>query len=72
MKTRQSWMQGKSDRSIKLNSWVFVDDGFPEASEYDSNYVSYDAGTPGSFERAIKKNWSRSVPSTLVAALAVE
>lgn len=49
-------MKGKSDRSIKLNIWVFVDDGFPEASEYDSNYVSYDAGDPGSLERAMKKN----------------
>jgi hypothetical protein len=32
---------------------IFVDDGYPEASEYANNYVWYDASDPTSLERAL-------------------
>jgi hypothetical protein len=32
---------------------IFVDDGYPEASDYDNNFVSYDPTVCGSCERAL-------------------
>lgn len=31
---------------------LFVDDGYPEAEEYETNYISYNMGDPGSYNRA--------------------
>jgi hypothetical protein len=33
---------------------IFVDDGYPEAEEYETNYVSYDMKDPGSYHRAME------------------
>jgi hypothetical protein len=32
---------------------IFVDDGYPEASDYDNNFVRYDPSVRGSCERAL-------------------
>ena len=40
---------------MKKTGHIFVDDGFPEASDYDNNYVDYDPETPGSCEAAIEE-----------------
>ena len=32
---------------------IFIDDGYPEASEYDNNFVSYHPAISGSYEEAI-------------------
>jgi len=50
------------------HAYIFVDDGYPEASEYDNNFIAYDPAIRGScktalFEaetRASKKGVSRS------------
>ena len=34
-------------------AYVFVDDGYPEASDYDNNFVGYDPGIRGDCERAL-------------------
>ena len=34
---------------------IFVDDGFPEASEYDSNFFRYRVDDPADFQRALKR-----------------
>ena len=31
-----------------MRSYLFVDDGLPEAGEYESNYISYIPGDPDS------------------------
>jgi len=33
-------------------AYLFVDDGYPEAEEYETNYVSYNMRVPGSYNRA--------------------
>ncbi|NCC52157.1 MAG: hypothetical protein EOM20_13195 [Spartobacteria bacterium] len=35
--------------------FIFVDDGYPEASDYDNNFVFYDSSKSGSYERAVKQ-----------------
>ena len=35
-----------------MRSYLFVDDGLPEAGEYESNYVSYIPGDPDSYRSA--------------------
>jgi hypothetical protein len=32
---------------------LFIDDGYPEALEYEDNYVSWDPQVPGSLESAL-------------------
>ncbi|MBN2684819.1 MAG: hypothetical protein JXR40_06030 [Pontiellaceae bacterium] len=32
--------------------YIFVDDGYPEAEDYETNYVGYDMQVPGSYNRA--------------------
>jgi len=32
---------------------IFVDDGYPEASDYDTNFIHYDPSIRGSCERAL-------------------
>ncbi len=34
-------------------AYVFVDDGYPEASDYDNNFIGYDPAIRGSCERAL-------------------
>jgi len=34
-------------------AYVFVDDGYPEASGYDNNFIGYDPAIRGSCERAL-------------------
>ena len=34
-------------------AYVFVDDGYPEASDYDNNFVGYDPGVRGDCERVL-------------------
>jgi len=36
-------------------AYIFVDDGYPEASDYANNYVSYDPENPESVRRAQEK-----------------
>lgn len=38
---------------------IFVDDGSPEASEFDNNFIAYCPDEPGSYERALKEARSR-------------
>jgi len=33
--------------------YIFVDDGYPESDEYDTNYISWDEKIPGSYDRAL-------------------
>lgn len=37
----------------KTQKYIFVDDGYPEAEEYDTNYISWDERTPGSYQKAL-------------------
>ena len=40
---------------MKANiGYIFVDDGYPEAEEYETNYVGYNLSIPGSYNRALK------------------
>ncbi|NLX25140.1 MAG: hypothetical protein GXY61_04145 [Lentisphaerae bacterium] len=32
--------------------YIFVDDGYPEAEEYETNYLAFDMKEPGSYQRA--------------------
>ena len=32
--------------------YIFVDDGYPEAEEYETNYIRYNTADPASFSRA--------------------
>jgi len=32
---------------------IFVDDGYPEASDYDTNFIPYDPSIRGSCEQAL-------------------
>ena len=40
---------------------VFVDDGYPEACEYDSNYIAFDPANPADQRRALNeaRAWQR-------------
>ena len=44
-----------SHRGMKKNNagYIFVDDGYPEASDYDSNYIRYNTAVPGSYDQAV-------------------
>jgi hypothetical protein len=33
--------------------YLFADDGYPEAEEYETNYIPWDAHIPGSCEKAV-------------------
>ena len=48
----------------KTLTQIFVDDGFPEASDYDTNFISYDPSIQGSCENALleAKNRSTTLP----------
>lgn len=49
-------MPWHSTISMKENlGYIFVDDGYPEAFDYDNNFVCYDLAVPGSYERALAK-----------------
>jgi hypothetical protein len=39
---------------MKTNpNYIFVDDGYPESCDYDTNYICWNPETPGSFESAL-------------------
>ena len=33
--------------------YIFVDDGYPEAEEYETNYIRWDETVPGSYQQAL-------------------
>ena len=35
--------------------YIFIDDGYPEASDYDSNFITYDKNVPGAARAALKR-----------------
>ena len=45
----------------RQQAYIFVDDGYPEAADYDTNYVSYSPEVPGSYERAVEECRRRCV-----------
>ncbi len=49
---------------MKRQEYIFVDDGSPEASEDDTNYIGYDSEVPGSYEQALDEvNRRSSIPT---------
>lgn len=40
-------------------AYIFVDDGAPEAREYDSNYIFFDDRVPGERQRAMQEAQQR-------------
>ena len=36
-----------------MSSYIFVDDGYPEADEYETNYIEFDASDPGKIRATI-------------------
>lgn len=57
---------------MKTNqTYIFVDDGYPEASDYDNNFVSYDPTVRGSRERALTEVKTRSLNSMQQAVSSV-
>ena len=63
---QQEQRHGKRAYDMKKTGYIFVDDGSPEASDYDNNYVGYDVEETGSYERAVeeakRRCWSRRRP----------
>lgn len=53
MKTEQPATHFGSAISADGAGFIFVDDGSPEASDYDSNYIGYDPAEPESYRRAV-------------------
>lgn len=45
------WFIGYMKRTLAS---VFVDDGYPEASDYDTNVAFYDPSVRGSYEQALE------------------
>lgn len=50
-----------------MNGYIFVDDGYPEADEYDSNYLAYDPADSESVRSALRKAQASSEASRLDA-----
>jgi len=44
----------------KTPTQIFVDDGYPEASDYDTNFIGYDPSVRGSCERALLEAQNRA------------
>ena len=42
-----------TDRMKTTKAYIFVDDGYPEASEYDNNFIAYDPAIQGSCKTAL-------------------
>lgn len=36
-------------------SFIMVDDGYPEAEDYDTNYIVFDEADPQDYKRAVKE-----------------
>jgi len=51
---------------------IFIDDGAPEAEEFDSNYVCYDDNDPASMRQAAEIVELWPVPKDPRAALALQ
>jgi hypothetical protein len=49
----------RSTVAMKTKGYIFIDDGYPESADYDSNYICWDPETPGSFERALAEARAR-------------
>lgn len=47
---------------MKNINYIFVDDGYPEAADYDNNYIGYDPQIPDSYKRAMDEARRRRVP----------
>jgi hypothetical protein len=59
----------QDSRSLLRPAYIFVDDGSPEASDYDSNYLGYDPATPGSYQQAAAE--ARRICSTATSGTRV-
>ena len=53
-----------------MKSYLFVDDGLPEAGEYESNYITYFPGDPDSY-RSARAKAQLAAPPTRVGPGAV-
>jgi hypothetical protein len=49
--------------SIIRGQGIFVDDGYPESDDYESNYVTYDPRDPRDYARAVEEALRRMSPA---------
>ena len=47
--------QGGGEVRVRERGYIFVDDGYPEAADYENNYITYDRRQPGSFDDALRQ-----------------
>ena len=50
---------------MKKPGYICIDDGYPESSDYDNNYVLYDPQNSASYEQALEEANSRSSTSKI-------
>jgi hypothetical protein len=71
--TRKRRAEGAMVGNMKQTRCIFVDDGSPEASDYDNNFVCYDGASTGSYELAMlevnRRRGIRAVPAVRTESL---
>ena len=55
-----------------MRSFILVDDGYPESSDYENNYIGFDPRKPGDYERALAEAYGGSIRITPASRPAVE
>jgi hypothetical protein len=66
-KQEEEECQGQSEGRMRTPGYIFVDDGSPEASDYDNNYIRYDPAERGSYEKAVEEAKRRHAATTTPA-----
>ncbi len=68
--TGKRTVEREKEGSMKQTGCIFVDDGSPEAVDYDTNFVGYDASSASSYEGAIlevNRRWrTRAIPASSI------